>query len=252
MKRHGWRSMAIVAASLALAACGAPEEELTADEIIARHVEAIGGGDAIEAFANIRVHPEVVEPEFTVEGDYRATRDGLVRVDIFSGEERVFSEGIDSEGGWQQPGEGGAIEPLTEDGHAALARGIEFNIFGLHNLAERGHSAALHGREIVDDVNYYVIELTMADGFQRYFYINPDNWRIERTREVSALHPDLDSEERPAETIFGGFERHCGVLINTETRKVDLETDEEIQRTDAEVVSCNVDPETLDISRPAG
>lgn len=65
----------------------------------------------------------------------------------------------------------------------------------------------------------------MEDGFERYFFINPENWLIERNRETSALHPDLDSEERPAETIQSDFEEHCDILRPMATRKIDRETE---------------------------
>jgi len=152
-----------------------------------------------------------------------------MRVDIYADGARVFSEGIDAGGGWQQGGEGAEITEASDTATAALAHGIAFNIFGLHDLAARGGEATLDGRNRVDGIDYYVIRVVLADGFTRYFFINPESWLIERHRETSALHPDLDAEERPAETIESGFERHCGVLRATRTRKIDLETGEEIQ-----------------------
>ncbi|MBC2776150.1 hypothetical protein [Parasphingopyxis marina] len=246
-----FRSAAML--GLALAILTQPTEthapELTVDDVLARHVDAIGGAAAVDAVRNIRIWPQVVEPDFTIEGDYRATRDGRMRVDIYADGERVFSEGIDALGGWQQGGEGAAITEASETATAALDHGIAFNIFGLHDLAARGGEASFDGRATVDGIAYYVVRVVLADGFTRYFYINPESWLIERHRETSALHPDLDAEERPAETIESDFQRHCGVLRAMRTRKIDLETGEEIQRTQARAVVCNADPGTLAIGR---
>ncbi|QLC25517.1 hypothetical protein HFP57_11135 [Parasphingopyxis algicola] len=249
--RHG-KAIFGGAVALALAGCGGLTEQaagLTADEVIARHVEAIGGAEAVQALENIRIRPEVVEPDFTVLGDYRATREGRMRVDVYAGGERVFSEGIDGDGGWQQAGAGAEFTETTPIARQALAHGVEFNLFGLHDLAVRGHRASLFGREEIDGVDYYVIHVAMEDGFERYFFINPGTWLIERYREVSALHPDIDAEARPAETIQGNFQESCGVLRATETRKVDRETGQEIQRTRTLSVECNVDPDSLNIGR---
>lgn len=226
-----------------------PEAGLTVDHVIANHVEAIGGGDAIDAIQNIHIQPEVIEPEFTLLGDYRATREGRMRVDVYMSGERVFSEGIDGDGGWQQGGEAAEFTDTTPLARAALERGVEFNLFGLHDLAARGHRPSLFGREEIDDVNYYVIHVAMDEGFERFYFINPDSWMIERHREISALHPDIDDEERPAETIESNFQESCGVLRPTETRKVDRETGEETQRTRAFLVECNLDPDSLAIGR---
>ncbi|WP_299321937.1 hypothetical protein [Parasphingopyxis sp.] len=242
----------LIAMSLAVSGCSSPAEYdagLTAEEVIARHVEAIGGAEAIEALRNIRVQPEVIEPDFMVLGDYRATRDGRMRVDIYAGGARVFSEGIDGDGGWQQAGAGAEFAETTPLARAALERGIEFNLFGLHDLAARGHRASLFGREEIEGVNYYVLHITMEDGFERFAFVNPENWMVERYRETSALHPDIDDEARPEETIHSSFAEHCGVLRATETRKIDRETGNEIQRTRALSIDCNIDPDVLNIGR---
>ena len=249
---YGRAALAMAAAFLMATGCAeAPDTEpgLTADEVIARHVEAVGGADAIDALENIRIRPEVIEPEFTIVGDYRATRNGRMRVDIYIGSERVFSEGIDADGGWQQAGTNAPFVETTPIARAALAHGIEFNLFGLHDLEARGHRASLFGREEIDGVNYYVIHLAMEDGFERYFFVNPENWMVERYRETSALHPDIDEEERPAETIQSNFQEVCGVVRPFDTQKIDRETGEEIQRTRALSVDCNLDPDSLNIGR---
>lgn len=249
MNRLRWSLGAVM---LAACSAGGSGDEPTVEEILTNHVDATGGADAANDLANIRLDAEIVEPEFTVTGVYRASREGWMRVDIFAGEQRVFSEGIDRRGGWQQAGTGAAITAAGDDATAALAHGIEFNLFGLHDLGTRGHRAELVGRERVDGIDYFVVALTLADGFERHLYINPDTWLIERHRETSALHPDLDSEERPAETIESDFQTMCGVLRPTRSRKIDLETGEEIQRSSVTAFDCNLAPAALDIARPDG
>lgn len=250
--KHVALRLGAILAGLAMAGCSGAEDAdpgLSVEQVIDRHVEAIGGGDAIDAIRNIHIQPEIVEPDFTLLGDYRATREGRMRVDVFIGGERVFSEGIDGDGGWQQAGDGADFTDTSPLARAALERGIDFNLFGLHDLAARGHRASLFGREEIGGVNYYVIHVAMDEGFERFYYINPRTWMIERHRETSALHPDIDSEARPAETIESNFQEFCGVLRPTETRKIDRETGEEIQRSRALMIACNLDPGSLHIGR---
>lgn len=244
----------LAAWSIALIACSDAQQsmpELTAEEIIANHVDAMGGSEAYEALDNIRLSVNVVEPDFTVEGAYRATRDRLMRVDIYMEGTNVFSEGVDEEGAWQQAGEGSEPFAIEAEPAAILQRGADMNLRGLYDLAGRGHAARLDGREEIDGTNYYRLHVAFADGFERYYFINPESWMVERFRETSALHPDLDDEQRPAETVHSDFEEHCGVLQSMRSRKVDLETGEEIQSTRTTQFACNEDVADLQLDRTA-
>lgn len=237
--------------TLATASCGSGADDgadPTVDEILALHVSAMGGAAAFEGLRNVRATVHVVEPTFTVDGVYRATSDGRMRVDIYADGEHVFAEGIDDEGAWQQAG-ADAIRSISGEPANILKRGADLNTRGLFDLAGRGHTATLAGQETVGGTLYHVLRVEFVDGFGRHYYINPATWMIESFRETSALHPDLDAEERPAETRIEAYEEHCGVQQPVRTRKVDIQTGEEIQNTRTTSFDCNVDPQTLNIDR---
>ncbi len=63
----------------------------------------------------------------------------------------------------------------TEDATAALRHGVELpgKLFGLHELKARGRRIELDGREKIEGVNYYVLRLTLNDGYRTTLYINP-------------------------------------------------------------------------------
>lgn len=243
------RILAMLTAIGLAASCGdAPDDDLT--ELIARHTQARGGASAIEAISAVRMEVEIEEPGFTVTGDYRATAD-MMRIDIFDKGKRVFSEGVDENGAWQQMGKDAPFELSSEKGRAALLHGIEFNLFGLHQLAARGHSLVLLGDETIDGIAYKVVGVTLADGFETFLYINPESALIERRRDVRALHPDADPSEKLLETIYFDFARRCGVLSPASTRQIDARTGEELQRTRVARQVCNVSGDALRIERDA-
>lgn len=233
--------------ALLLAGCTTPSE---LDALIARHTEARGGVAAIEAVDNIRARVEIVEPGFTIDGDYRA-RDGAMRIDIYADGARVFSEGVDADGAWQQDGPGAPIVASTEKGRAALLHGIEFNLFGLHQLRARGHALSLEADETIDGVDYKVVKITLDDGFETYFYLNPETAMIERRRDVRALHPDADPAEKLIENRFTDFVRKCGVVISGASQQVDVKTGDVMQRTRLIEQNCNLEDEELQIERDA-
>jgi hypothetical protein len=67
----------------------------------AKHTLARGGVEAIESAHTVAIRLRIVEPKFTVEGLYQASRDGQMRIEVFADGKRVFSEGYDGRRGWQ-------------------------------------------------------------------------------------------------------------------------------------------------------
>ena len=229
---------------------GLADKRLDVTTVLSNHIEASGGAAAYTAIQNIRIQLVIEEPEFIVRGDYRATSLGYMRIDIYDGESRIFSEGIDELGGWQQFGEGTPIEKLSAEGFAALNRGIDENLQGLYKLAERGHQAEALEPLTHNGVAYHRIGLTTKDGFERHYFIHPETWMIDYTRESSALHPDMDPEQRPVESYNSKFMNLCGIRIGGETQTIDLETREQIQQSMITDSQCNLDLQQLAISRP--
>ena len=116
----------------------------------------------------------ITDPGFEVDATYRAMRPGLMRIDAFAAGKPVFTEAFDGSRAWMWTGEGSAKEE-SRQATAVLRRGVDLpgKLIGLHELKERGHRIALAGREKLDGVDYYVLRLTMSDGFETSLYVDP-------------------------------------------------------------------------------
>lgn len=226
-------------------------DTLSLEELLDRHVEAMGGRQAMDSLRSLEVRFLVVEPTYALEGRYRATRDGRVRVDVFAGDDNVYSEGIDSAGAWMREGADAPIEPLSAEGTAALRHGIEFNLAGLHRFPRRGHELSYEGRERVEGTKFHVVRAILRDGFEARLYLDPDSWLIARRRDRRALHPDQDSTEQRLETVFHDFEEVCGVRQATRSYQIDLASGDTVQTTRILEQLCNRPPGELDIPRDA-
>jgi hypothetical protein len=196
-----------------LAGCTNAVDGMDLESLIARHVEARGGEAAIEAVQSFETDIRIVEPTFTVDGRYVATRDGRMRVDISVEGERIFTEALDHGSAWSwSPGEG--VRAASAQGAAALRRGIEspFKLFGLHEMRRRGHRLELSGRESIDGVDYHVLQLTLDDGFESRYYVHPESWLIARDRQLRALHVDVNPELEWIETVYDDYRAVDGVM----------------------------------------
>lgn len=84
---------------------------------------------------------------------------------------------------------------------AALRHGVELpgHLFGLHELRPRGHRLELVGREKVEGINYHVLHVTLADGYNTTLYLDPNSWLITPRRATTApgrrSHSDDDREQ---------------------------------------------------------
>jgi hypothetical protein len=167
--------------------------ELTLTDVIQQNTKAVGGKAAMDSVKTIQVSLTIEEPSFKVDAIYVAERKGRMRIDIYSEGKRVYTEAYDGTKGWQM-NEAGVVTDSSLKGSAALLHGVILpgKFYGFEEMAELGHQLELVGRENIEGIQYYVLKLTLKDGYTQKYYIHPETWLVERSRVERALHPDVD------------------------------------------------------------
>jgi hypothetical protein len=223
-------------------ACAA-NRAITRDELIARHTAAVGGAQAIERVEGLQIEVRISKGKTTLEGTWRGDRQGRMRVDVSAGGRRVYTEAYDGKRAWQMDGQG-AVTPSSPEGAAALWHGTQYpgRLFGLHEIARLGHSVELEGREVLDGIDYYVLKLRLSDGFVTYRYMNPRTWLIDRGRDVRAMHPDIDPEQKWLENRWSDWRVVAGVLRPYHEDQVDVVSGKVLQTTEVTRVEVNPPP----------
>lgn len=200
---------------LVLCSCTpAPHPDALAS-LVERHTTARGGRAAIEAVRAVEIDLKIIEPTFAVDGSYAATRDGQMRIDVYSDGERVFTEAVDGARSWSMEGGETHGRAGPEKATAALLHGTEFpfKLYGLHEMIGRGHRLQLLGEEMLDGVSYSVVQLRLNDGFEVRYYLNPATGLIERDRQSRALHVEVDPTPQWIETSYSDYRPVAGVLF---------------------------------------
>jgi hypothetical protein len=244
--------MRLVLIALCLAIAGPIRAaDMTLEQVIERHTQAMGGKQAIESVKAVQFALTIVEPTFSVDGIYRADRDLRMRIDVYADGKRVYTEAYDGSKAWQMGDDGKPHEPNAQ-GTAALRNGILLpgKLFGLHESRRTGNKLRLLERETVDNTSFHVVELTTVGGDVHRLYINPDSWLIERTRVRKALHPDNDPTEKWFESRLTDFRRTDGVLRSFKSVEVDLESGAVVQTTTVKEVVTNPALENEVFQRP--
>jgi hypothetical protein len=180
------------------------------DEIVARHVEAIGGIDRLRAIQSVRMkgrvsagagreavvvrevlRPDKIRTEFTVQG--------VTGVYAFDGER-----------GWKvSPFEGSSAPVLMEDEEAAQAAD-QADIEGpLVDWRAKGHRVALLGKETLDGRDVHKLEVTLRSGRVLYQYLDAETFLRVRAQSTRLLR----GHEVDIETTFDDYREVQGVLF---------------------------------------
>lgn len=220
------RSLISGLAACALAACAStPTAAPTLEQVIRNQTEARGGAAALDRVRAVLIEVEIVEGGQTLRGHYAADSSGLVRIDIYSEGNLVYSEGVDREGVWLWPRSDPAPRASAATGAAnALTNGAETHLFGFHRFAERGHRVRLMPVERIDGVDHMVVEVMFTTGQTAYFYVDPASWLTVRRRDQRAYHPDVSQVQQRIETRFSDFQTVEGVVAPHRNVDVDLAT----------------------------
>ena len=234
-----WPICLLITMGCGIAAC--ERAPLTVNQVIEQNTKAMGGRAAIEAITSIEVELHIVDPDFEVDGKYRAARPGRMGIDVMAHGKHVYTEAFDGDRGWQWKGKGAAIEEESAEATAALRHGVELpgKLIGLHELRQRGHRVDLAGRERIDGVDYYALRITMNDGYTTTLYIDPRNWLIMRRRDVRPLHVDIDPTPTTIESRFSDFRNVGGVLFAFASTDTDLATGKVLETTRVRSIKVN-------------
>ena len=161
----------------------------------------------------------------------------------------VYTEAFSGVRGWQWKGQGDVVEEKPV-GAAALRHGVELpgHLFGLHELPQHGHQVALLGREHVAGTDYYVLRVTLADGYSTRLYVDPNSWLITRRRDFRPLHVDIDPRPTTIETVFSDFRKVAGVKFPFTSVDTDLQKNKVLEtvRVDKILVNPQLDTRRFD------
>jgi hypothetical protein len=203
------------------------------DDVIHRHTLARGGAQALDAVHYQHADIDIVENGSAVRGLYQCAAEPAFRIDIYDKAKHVFCEGLDSQGPWLWPGDADRPRDGVPDARKTGLQGIEFNLYGLHRFAERGHRLSLDGRQTLDGVEHYVIRIEMQDSYETFLFIDPATWLVARRRDFRSFHPDVDPTRKQVENRYFDYRPVAGVLTSFAQDQYNLATGARVQTTRA-------------------
>jgi photosystem II stability/assembly factor-like uncharacterized protein len=174
----------------------------SAEDIVARYVQRVGGMAKIQAVKTLRRSGKFVGGGgFEAEVVQENKRPSLVRQEfIIQGMAGINA--YDGKGGWKIDPFGGKKDPETlgEDEMKDILEAADFD-GPLVNYQQKGNKVEYAGMEPVEGTDAYKLKVTMADGEVRYFFMDTEYFvplKIETKRVIRGA-------EREFETILGDY-----------------------------------------------
>ncbi len=202
------RRTLLAAAAAVLALAVRPASAETADDIIGKYVNAMGGLEKLRAVKSVRMTGKMVmgqgmEAPITME----VRRPSSVRVEfVFQGMTGV--QAYDGKQGWQvMPFMGKTDpEPVPPEGIKQFEEQADFE-GPLVGYKEKGHQVELVGQEDVEGAKAWVIKCTLKNGDVRKYFIDAEYFLpIKSEAKVK-----MQGQEIEAETIMGDYKEVGGL-----------------------------------------
>ncbi len=189
----------------------APAPAITAEEIVAKNVEARGGAAALASLKSLRRTGRLVLPgqNLLITLSEVKERPGRVRQEAtYQGLTQV--QAWDGEKGWQiQPFEG-RKDPAPMSGDDAKPFRLAADLDGpFVDAKAKGHALEYLGTEDVEGTLAHKLRVKLKWGGDVTIWIDPDTWMVIRDLQKSTVR----GAEQEVETDYGDYEKAGGVYV---------------------------------------
>jgi tetratricopeptide (TPR) repeat protein len=220
---------AICIAALSTSGFSLAQDKMSADQIVQRHIQALGGLEKIHALHSLVIRGIYHEP-----GEIPASGPALIP-DAYQAFLRPYYEAIGDpadknpdirEGfdgsAWEYYGNPGIVVRTVGAAAAATRHASEFLQDSLVDYVTKGTRIDLEGTEKIAERNAYKLRVTLSDGFEKILFVDAGDFLIAAERKAAPIHAFGDAVK--TETRFSDYCSEGGVMMNHRTRETEIAT----------------------------
>lgn len=235
-------ALLFAAAFAVLPAFAAP----TAEEIVARYIDSLGGAQKVAAVQSIIIRGKYSEGDFNLDATLAKMRPYYKLVGDPLNRSKEFEEGYDGSA-WEFYGDPGfVVRTVTA---ASEAGRHETAVLGaLADYKSEGASVNLIGPAMIAGRKTWQIRLRLRDGFEEDDFLDAANGRLVASRKVAKVH--AVGKDVASETRWSDFRTVDGITLPFLEREVEIATGKELNRFVKTSVTINAKLSPADFSPP--
>ena len=227
---------AVLVATFCAATLAWAQPAISVDELVARHIHALGGQAKLDAVQSVITRGEYREGSFSIPGAFMARMRPYYKT-ICDPREKLgdVCEGYDGSA-WEWYQDPGVV--LRTVGPAAAAARHGTDLFdSLVDHKSQGTKIELVGSEFFAGKPAYHLHLTLADGFEKHLFVDRESSLIVGDRRAAPIH--AFGEPVRSENRIGDYRPVNGVLFSFLVVEVEISTGKELNRFTTQAIEVN-------------
>ncbi|MGA2668016.1 MAG: outer membrane lipoprotein-sorting protein [Ignavibacteria bacterium] len=199
----------LISVFILLLAFGMVSYAQTVDEIINKHVDAIGGMDKLNSIKTVKLSGTsgFGSMDFPFTMTYKLPSAVLMESTI---QGMTMKQGYDGETAWMINPFMGSKDPqkMNEEQMKGLKEEADF-AGQLVNYKDKGNKIELEGKEDMEGSDTYKLKVTNKDGDVSYYYLDASTYLILKT----STKRKIKEKEINADEYFGDYKSEDGILL---------------------------------------
>lgn len=180
------------------------------DEIISKHITAMGGAEKLSRLSSMRITAEMDIMNMKVPITTTIVQNkGFRSETVIQG--MTIVQAVNGNSGWAINPMSGQTKAVALPEEAVKSMISETDLTGLYNYKEKGYTLALDGEEDLAGAKVYKVTMTLKNGIRRTNYISKDTFYILKIIVQTSINgQDIKSENtqsdfRQVDGIFYPF-----------------------------------------------
>lgn len=198
-------------AAIGLSGAAHAQRQPSADELVAKHIEAVGGAQAVAALSSVQFDGEMRFP-----GDFKLTYKEVRAKDKGASRAEAALQGLtlvqayDGASGWRINPFQGRKDAETMSADEARSIADSGSIGGaLVNAKAEGSTVAYLGREDFDGTDAHKVKVTQKDGDEFVYLLEPETMLAIKMTETRRIR----GAQQVTEYELGDYEKVAGVYF---------------------------------------